>query len=234
MNRMQDFLSRTISMLGDDAVEKLKNSHVLVFGLGGVGGHAVEALCRAGIGTLSLVDSECYEISNLNRQIFATADTIGEKKTEAAKKRILSINPGCKVLTYPIFYGKDPAPNNLFDGVDYILDAIDSTSAKLDLIRTAKEKNIPIICSMGTGNKLDPTAFRVTDINKTKVCPLARVIRRECKKIGVEKLKVVYSEEEPVKTQLFEDENRVPASVSFVPGVAGMILAGEIIKDLIK
>lgn len=231
---MQDFLSREIAMLGIDAVNKLNNAHVLIFGLGGVGGHAVETLCRAGIGTLSLVDSESYELSNLNRQIFATRETIGKKKVEAAKERILSINPSCKVLTYPIFYGTDPIPETLFDGVDYILDAIDTTSAKLDLIQKANEKNIPIICSMGTGNKLDPTAFRISDIYKTKVCPLARVIRRECKKLGVKKLKVVYSEEEPQCVRLRENEKEVPSSVSFVPGVAGMILAGEVIRDLIK
>lgn len=230
---MQDFLSREIAMLGEEAVTKLEKAHVLVFGLGGVGGHAVETLCRAGIGTLSLVDSEHYEISNLNRQIFATRDSIGKKKTEAAKERILLINPDCNVLTYPVFYD-DNTPKELFDGVDYILDAIDSTASKIDLIRTAKEKNIPIICSMGTGNKLDPTAFKVADIYKTKVCPLARVIRRECKKMGIKKLKVVYSEEEPINGNLTENHKTVPGSVSFVPGVAGMILAGEIIKDLTK
>ncbi len=229
-----DFQERTRAMLGETGVEKLNQSHVAVFGLGGVGGHAAETLCRAGIGKLTLIDSECYDLSNCNRQIFATLDTVGKKKTEAAKERLEKINPNCKILPYSFFYGKDPLPENLFDGVDYILDAIDTVSAKLSLIETAKEKNIPIICSMGTGNKLDPTAFCISDLSKTSVCPLARVMRAECKKRGLKNIKVLYSKEEPISA-IAEEKNgrRAPGSISFVPGVAGMILAGEVIKDLI-
>ncbi len=232
---MKSFLERTEVLIGSDRVETLKRAHVLVFGLGGVGGHAAETLCRGGIGTLSLVDSECYDLSNCNRQIFATNETIGKMKTEAAKERLLTINPDCKIHTYSLFFGQDETPSNLFEGIDYILDAIDTVSSKMLLITLAKEKNIPIISCMGTGNKLDPTSFRITDIKKTKVCPLARVIRSECKKRGIQNLKVLYSEEEAKKTYVDSAIRRgTPGSVSFVPGVAGMILAGEIIKDLIK
>lgn len=232
---MHSFYERTEAMLGKKSVENLKNSHVLVFGLGGVGGHAAETLCRAGIGTLSLVDFETYDLSNCNRQIFATQETIGMDKTKAAKERLLTINPECNILTYSLFFDKEHAPIEIFKGVDYVLDAIDSVSSKMLIIKIAKEKNIPIISCMGTGNKLDPTAFRISDIKKTKVCPLARVIRSECKKAGISDLKVLYSEEEPVKTFVQTDNNKkVPGSVSFVPGVAGMIIAGEIVKDLIQ
>lgn len=232
---MEEIFIRSEAMLGKENMERLRATHVLVFGLGGVGGHAVETLCRGGVGSISLVDSEKYDYSNCNRQIFATRDTIGQAKTEAAKERIQSINPDCNVHTYSFFYGKDPTPASLFDHVDYILDAIDTVSAKMSLIEEAKIRNIPIISCMGTGNKLDPTRFRVADIKQTKVCPLARVIRSECKKRGIEKLKVVYSEEEPLSSIINSENGRhAPGSVSFVPGVAGMILAGEIIKDIIK
>lgn len=230
-----DFKMRTRAMLGDEALNVLEHSHVIVFGLGGVGGHAAEALCRAGIGTLSLVDFECFELSNCNRQIFATRSTLGQKKTEAAKNRLLDINPNCKILPYSFFFGKDPLPEGIFDGVDYILDAIDTVSAKIALIEMAKEKKIPIISSMGTGNKLDPTAFCLDDLENTSVCPLARVMRTECRKRGLKNIKVVYSKEAPVPAAAEETlGKRAPASVSFVPGVAGMILAGEVIKDLAK
>ena len=220
-------------MLGNEKTEILKKSHVLVFGLGGVGGHAAEALCRGGIGKLTLVDAERFDRTNINRQIFATEKTIGCEKVAAAKERLLDINPDCEIRTFSFFFGKDEEPEELFCGVDYILDAIDTVSAKVQLIATAKEKNIPIISCMGTGNKLDPTAFRVADIYKTSVCPLARVIRTHCRKMNIPSLKVVYSEEEPCKTVSDQTFGRhAPASVSFVPGVAGMILAGEIIKDL--
>ncbi len=220
-------------MLGDRKTEKLKESHVVVFGLGGVGGHAAEALCRCGVGKLTLIDAERYDRTNINRQIFATEKTVGVEKVEAAKERLLEINPLCEIRCFSFFYGKDNTPDGLFDGADYILDAIDTVAAKVELIRIANEKNIPIISCMGTGNKLDPTAFRVADIYKTKVCPLARVIRGQCKKLGIPSLKVVYSEEEPCRIVSEDSHGRhAPASVSFVPGVAGMILAGEIIKDL--
>lgn len=232
---MKEIFVRTKAVLGEENFERLQNAHVIVFGLGGVGGHAAETLCRGGIGSLSLVDSESYDITNCNRQIFATQNTIGILKTQGAKERLLSINPDCKIKTYSLFYGKDPTPSDLFEGVDYILDAIDTVSAKMMLIEEAKKRNIPIISCMGTGNKMDPTQFRVADIKKTKVCPLARVIRSECKKRNIDSLKVVYSEEEPVNALVSRDHGRnVPGSVSFVPGVAGMIMAGEIIKDIIK
>ena len=235
VNKMKEIFIRSAAMLGEENMERLYAAHVLVFGLGGVGGHAAETLCRGGIGTLSLVDSEKFDSSNCNRQIFATAETVGKEKTEAAKERLMSINPECEIRTYSFFYGKDPTPSSLFDGVDYILDAIDTVSAKMMLIEEAKKRNIPIISCMGTGNKLDPTRFRVADIKHTKVCPLARVIRSECKKRGIEGLKVLYSEEEPVFGVIPSEYGRhAPGSVSFVPGVAGMILAGEIIKDIIK
>lgn len=232
---MKEIFIRTEAMLGAKCLNRLQHAHVAVFGLGGVGGHAAETLCRGGIGTLSLIDSERFDRSNCNRQIFATDFTVGKLKTEAAKERLLSINPNCNVKTYPIFYGKDETPDNLFQGVDYILDAIDSVSSKMMLIEEANNKNIPIISCMGTGNKLDPTLFRVADIKQTKVCPLARVIRSECKKRKIDRLKVVYSEEEPLPVHLGNEHGKnIPGSVSFVPGVAGMILAGEVIKDIIK
>ena len=229
----QGFQVRSLPLLGEEGLEKLKNAHVMVLGLGGVGGNAVEALCRSGIGKLSLVDPEVFDQSNLNRQLLATRDTIGTLKVEAAKDRIISINPECEIKLYPIFYSKNNEPENFFSGVDYILDAIDSVPSKLDLIQRADELSIPIISCMGTGNKLDPTAFLVDNIHKTSVCPLAKKIRLECKKRGIKNLKVLYSKEE-VKTRGINQENGklTPASVSFVPGVAGMILAGEIIKDI--
>lgn len=230
---MQNFLTRTQAMLGEEKTETLQHRHVLVFGLGGVGGHAAETLCRGGVGALTLVDAECYDRTNINRQIFATEKTVGREKVLAAKERLLEINPDCGIRTFSFFYGKDPEPSELFEGVDYILDAIDTVSAKVALIRAAHERKIPIISCMGTGNKLDPTAFRVSDIYKTRVCPLARVIRSHCKKMDIPSLKVVYSEEEPCRVVSSDEHGRhAPASVSFVPGVAGMILAGEIIKDL--
>lgn len=232
---MNELFSRTEAMLGPDKLALLQNANVLVFGLGGVGGHAAETLCRGGIGGLYLVDSEKFDLSNCNRQIFATQNSINIEKTQAAKERLLSINPNCRIKTYSLFYGKDSTPEDLFNDVNYILDAIDTVSAKMMLIREAKKRNIPIISCMGTGNKLDPTQFRVCDIKKTKVCPLARVIRAECKKNGIENLKVVYSEEEPQSVFINSNYGRhIPGSVSFVPGVAGMIMAGEIIKDIIK
>lgn len=232
---MNEFFVRSSAMLGEENMVRLENSHVLVFGLGGVGGHAAETLCRGGIGHLSLVDCECYDPSNCNRQIFATTASIGKLKTDAAKERLLSINPNCKIQTFSFFFGKEEAPDSLFCGIDYILDAIDTVSSKMKLIEEALKRNIPIISCMGTGNKLDPTQFRVADIKNTKVCPLARVIRNECKKRGIHTLKVVYSEEEPQNITVAQEHGRhSPGSVSFVPGVAGMIMAGEIIKDIIK
>ncbi|MBR3837582.1 MAG: tRNA threonylcarbamoyladenosine dehydratase [Clostridia bacterium] len=226
---------RSRMVLGDDALLHLQNKHVIVFGLGGVGGHAAEALCRGGIGEITLVDFEAFEETNLNRQLFATRKTLGLPKTEAAKVRLLEISPSCRIHCVNLFFTEETEPAGLFDGVNYILDAIDTVSSKLHLIRRGKELGIPVISSMGTGNKTDPTAFRVADLFQTKGCPLARAMRNQCRKNGLGSCKVVYSEEEPVKTTLQTDSgHRAPGSVSFVPGVAGMILAGEIIKDLVK
>lgn len=218
--------SRTELLLGADALEKLKSSHVIVFGCGGVGGYVIEALVRSGVGAVTIVDNDTVNISNINRQIIATTKNIGQKKTDAMRERILEINPGCKVETFDIFFLSDTEFD--FSGYDYIVDAIDTVSAKIELAVRSNELGIPIISSMGSGNKLDPTAFEVTDIYKTTMCPLARVMRRELKKRGVPALKVVYSTEKAIKTG--SDEI---GSVSFVPSVCGLTVASEVIKDLI-
>lgn len=224
-------------LIGSDAVEKLGKSRVAVFGLGGVGGYVVEALARTGVGALDIIDSDRVAPSNINRQIIATLDTIGEKKTEVMKKRILSINPECSVTPYDIFYL--PSTKDIFDftSYDYVVDAIDTVTGKLQLIEEAERLHTPIISSMGAGNKLDPTLFRVADIYSTSVDPLARIIRGECRKRGIRKLKVVYSTEKPL-TPRFEEEGATrrstPASISFIPSVCGLIVASEVIKDLIR
>lgn len=219
--------SRTERVLGVGAVNKLKKSRVLVFGIGGVGGHAVEALARAGVGTIGIVDKDTIEASNINRQLVATTQTIGRLKTEVMAERIHDINPGIIVKEYPLFYLADTADKIDFTEYDYVIDAVDNVTAKILIIVKCDTLGIPVISSMGTGNKLDPTAFEVEDIYKTTVCPLAKVMRRELKERGIGKLKVVYSKETPIG-----DKERTPGSVSFVPPVAGMILAGEVIKDL--
>ena len=234
--------SRTRFLLGENVMQKLKNAHVAVFGLGGVGGYVVEALARSGIGTLTLVDHDTVSISNINRQILATAETIGMDKTTAAAQRVHAINPEIRVIPRKIFYLPDTADQFDFTEYDYVVDAIDTITGKLMLIQDANAAGTPIISSMGTGNKLDPTAFQVADIYETSVCPLARIVRKECKKRGIKQLKVVYSTEEPIKTALPENDpawaelpvgrNALPGSVCFVPAVAGMILAGEVLKDL--
>lgn len=229
---MQEF-SRTAMLIGEDALNKLAFSHVAIFGVGGVGSYVVEALARSGVGEFDLIDSDTINISNINRQIIATHDTIGLSKVDVAKERILSINPTAKVNTHSIFYLPENRNGLDFSQYDYIVDAVDTVTAKIDIIVKAKENNVPVISSMGTGNKLDPTQFAVTDIYKTSVCPLARVMRRELKKRGVDSLKVLYSKEEP-KTQDTVKEKCAPASIAFVPSVAGLIIAGEVIKDLIK
>ncbi len=224
-------------LIGSDAVEKLGKSRVAVFGLGGVGGYVVEALARSGVGALDIIDSDRVAPSNINRQIIATRDTIGEKKTEVMKKRILSINPECSVTPYDIFYL--PSTKDIFDftSYDYVVDAIDTVTGKLQLIEEAERSHTPIISSMGAGNKLDPTLFRVADIYSTSVDPLSRIIRGECRKRGIRKLKVVYSTEKPL-TPRFEEEGATrrstPASISFIPSVCGLIVASEVIKDLIR
>ncbi|MCR5457280.1 MAG: tRNA threonylcarbamoyladenosine dehydratase [Clostridiales bacterium] len=230
--------SRTEMLIGKDALEKLNKCRVAVFGVGGVGGYAVEALARSGIGTIDVIDSDVVDISNINRQIIATSKTVGRKKVEVAKERIADINPDSKVNAYDVFYNDETRSLFDFDSYDYVIDAIDSVSSKLDLIVTCKEHNVPVISSMGAGNKLDPTKFEVDDIYKTSVCPLAKVMRRELKKRGVESLKVVYSKEEPITSEQTETpspgKRSVPGSIAFVPSVVGLIAAGEVIKDLIK
>ena len=237
---MEKFL-RTEMLLGTEAVEKLKKSRVAVFGIGGVGGYALEALVRAGVGEIDIIDSDRVAVSNINRQILATSKTVSQLKVDIAEERAKEINPDVKINKYPIFYLPETAETFDFKNYDYIIDAIDTVSGKMELIKRANEVGTPIICSMGTGNKLDPTAFEVADIYKTSVCPLAKVMRSLCKKAGIKHLKVVYSKEIP--TTPFEIEGAEqkgtagrtsPASCSFVPPVAGFILAGEVIKDIIK
>jgi len=226
---MEELYSRTEMLIGKVGIEKLKNAKVAIFGIGGVGSYVVEGLVRAGVSNFILVDNDEVSISNINRQIIATTKTIGRPKVEVAKERILEINPEAKVETYKEFFM--PESNEIFDNtVDYIVDAIDTVTAKIELVLRAKKLNIPIISSMGTGNKLDPTKFEITDIYKTEVCPLAKVMRKELKNRGIEHLKVLYSKEEPIK----QNGKRVPGSISFVPSVAGLVIAGEVIKDIIK
>ena len=237
---MNEQFSRTQILLGAEAVEKLKNARVAVFGVGGVGGYTVEALARCGVGQLDLIDSDTVSVSNINRQILATHSTVGMRKVDAAKARILDINPECTVRTYPIFYLPETAEQFDFTQYDYIVDAIDTVTGKLQLVERAYAVGTPIICSMGTGNKLDPAAFMVSDISKTSMCPLARIIRKELKKRGINHLKVVYSQEEALSPEVDPEElarsgkRQIPGSVAFVPGAAGLILAGEVVKDLIK
>lgn len=239
---MQEQFLRTGMLLGEDAIDRLNRSRVAVFGLGGVGGYAVEALARSGIGKLDLIDSDRISASNINRQILALHSTVGMYKVEAAKARVLDIHPGCEVRTYPVFYGPDTAQQFDFSQYDYIVDAIDTITAKLELIARAKAAGTPIISSMGTGNKLDPTRFQITDLAKTSMCPLARVMRKECHKRGIDHVKVLYSQEDAL-TPLDENGNPVPGpegstrrstpgSIAFVPSAAGLIIAGEVIRDL--
>ena len=237
---MREQFSRTEILLGKAAVAKLQQARVAVFGVGGVGGYTVEALARCGVGQLDLIDSDTVSISNINRQILATHSTVGMLKVEAAKARVLDINPDCTVRTYPIFYLPETAEQFDFTVYDYIVDCIDTVTGKLQLVERAVTAETPIICSMGTGNKLDPAAFMVSDISKTSMCPLARIMRKELKKRGINHLKVVYSQEEALTPDVDEEElkrtgkRQIPGSVAFVPGAAGLILAGEVVKDLIK
>ncbi len=224
-----EIFSRTERLIGAEGIEKLKKARVAVFGVGGVGGYVVEALARSGVGTLDLIDNDVVSESNINRQIIALHSTLGKLKTEVAAARVKDINPEIKVRTHNVFFLPETADAFNFSHYDYVIDAIDTVSGKIALIERAKAANVPVISSMGTGNKLDPTAFAVADISKTSVCPLARVMRRELKKRGIEHVKVVYSTEEPHKT-----DGDVPSSISFVPSVAGLIIASEVIKDLIK
>lgn len=236
---MQNAFSRTELLLGQEAMHRLRQSRVAVFGLGGVGGYAVEALARCGVGTLDLIDHDTVSVSNLNRQILATAQTIGRLKAEVAAERVRSINPSAVVRALPVFYLPQTREQFDFSQYDYVVDAIDTVSGKLALVQQANEAATPIISSMGTGNKLDPTAFEVADITQTSMCPLARIMRKELKKRGIAHLKVVYSKEEPLTPSqpdeaLPDGRRQIPGSVSFVPSVAGLVLAGEVIKDLIS
>lgn len=230
--------SREELMFGKDAVEKLKNSGVAIFGIGGVGGYVAESLARGGVGKIDLIDNDTVSITNLNRQIFALHSTIGKLKTHVARDRIKDINPDCDVQTYEIFYLPENSAQFDLGKYDYIIDAIDTVSGKIELAVNAQKANVPIISSMGTGNKVDPTQFEVCDIYKTSICPLARVMRRELKQRGIKKLKTVYSKEIPLTPKEISEEisskRQIPASNSFVPPVAGLIIAGEVIKDLIK
>ena len=235
---MNEQFIRTRMLLGDEAMERLQKARVAVFGLGGVGGYTVEALARAGIGQLDLIDSDTVSISNINRQILATHATVGMEKTEAARLRVLDINPDCIVRVHNVFYTPETADLFDFREYDYIVDAIDTVTGKLALVQRAHDAGTPIICCMGTGNKLDASAFQVADISKTSMCPLARIMRKELGKRGIKHLKVVYSQEEALTPTGWEEEaaaigkRQIPGSVSFVPGAAGLILAGEVIKDI--
>jgi len=222
---------RTISMIGEEAFNKLATAKVLVFGVGGVGGYVCEALARAGVGQIDICDNDVVSESNINRQIIATYDTVGQAKTDVMERRILSVNRDCKVNKYECFYLPDTLGAERFDfsKYDYVVDAIDTVAAKIDIIARCKEAGTPVISSMGTGNKLDPTRFEIADIEKTSVCPLAKVIRKAMRDRGIKGVKVLYSKEEPVKTG-----SRTPGSISFVPSAAGLIIGGEVIKDLIK
>lgn len=231
--------ARTELLLGKTNIDKLKNSTLIVFGIGGVGSYVVEALTRVGVGKIVIVDKDDISISNINRQLPATQQTIGLSKVKIMKERMLSINPEITVVAKQEFYLPGRADEFLNDDLDYIVDAVDNVTAKLDLICCAKEKNIPIISSMGTGNKLDPTRLEIADIKKTSVCPLAKVMRKELRKRNVDSVKVVYSKEEPVVPMTVDEEGNpirssVPGSISFVPSVAGLIIASEVVKDLLK
>lgn len=240
---MLDQFSRTELLLGKEAMERLKNARVAVFGVGGVGGYVCEALARSGVGAFDLIDNDDVSLTNLNRQIIATHKTIGRAKVEVMRERILDINPKADVWIHECFFLPENASEFDFLKYDYVVDAVDTVTAKLEIIMKAKEANVPVISSMGAGNKLDASKFLVTDIYKTKVCPLAKVMRRELKKRGVKKLKVVYSEEEaltPIVNEAMREElsmtekRSIPGSVAFMPSVAGLILAGEVVKDIAK
>ena len=235
-----DQLSRTRLLLGDHAMEQLKKSRVAVFGLGGVGGYVVEALARSGIGALDLIDHDTISATNLNRQILATHSTVGQAKADVAKTRALDIDPTIRVAVHKTFYGPDTASSFDFAQYDYIVDAIDTVTGKLTLIAQAKAAGVPILSCMGTGNKLDPSRFQIADISKTSVCPLARIMRKECAKRGFKNVKVLFSTEDPLPSpeiypeELPEGRRSLPGSVAFVPSVAGLLIAGEVIKDLIR
>lgn len=226
--------SRSELLLGREVMANLSRMKILIFGIGGVGSYVCEALVRSGVKNFVLVDSDKISLTNVNRQIHATLKTVGRSKVEVMKERMLEINPECNITIFEEFYLPDNHSNIINDDIDYIVDAIDTISAKIDIIVEAKKKNIPIISAMGAGNKLDPTRFEVTDIYKTSVCPLAKVMRRELKKREITSLKVVYSKEEPHLVKNEDGKKPIPGSSSFVPPIVGLIIAGEVIKDLIQ
>ena len=249
---MLNQFSRTELLLGHEAMEKLANSRVAVFGVGGVGGYTVEALARSGVGALDLIDDDRVCLTNINRQIIALRTTVGKYKVDVAEERIHAINPNCVVTTHKCFYLPETQDQFDFSQYDYVVDAIDTVSGKLSLVEQAKAVGTPIICAMGAGNKLDPTAFRVADIYETSVCPLSRVMRVQCRKRGIKSLKVVYSQEKPIRpmddgtiscrnhcvcppgtTRKCTERRDIPGSTAFVPPVVGLIIAGEVIKDLV-
>ena len=225
---------RTALLLGKASVERLARKRVAVFGVGGVGGFVCEGLVRAGIGEIDIIDKDTVAVSNLNRQLIALHSTVGQNKVDVLEERLKDINPKLILRKYKCFFLPETSDNFDFKQYNYVVDAIDTVTGKIELVLKAEEAGVPIISAMGAGNKLDPTAFQVADIYKTSVCPLARVMRRELKKRGIEKLKVVYSKEEPVKPAFAEGEETVPGSVSFVPSVMGLIIAGEIVKELLS
>jgi tRNA A37 threonylcarbamoyladenosine dehydratase len=250
---MLNQFSRTQLLLGKEAMERLENARVAVFGIGGVGGYTVEALVRSGVGAVDLIDDDKICLTNLNRQLIATRKTVGQYKVDVMKDRILDINPNCKVEVHKCFYLPETKDEFDFRAYDYVVDAVDTVTAKLQLVMEAQETNTPIISSMGAGNKLNPAEFEVADIYKTSVCPLAKVMRRELKKRGVRKLKVVYSKEKPIRpiedmaiscrtncicppgaAHKCTERRDIPGSTAFVPSVAGLIIASEVIKDLCK
>ncbi|MEE1037656.1 MAG: tRNA threonylcarbamoyladenosine dehydratase [Eubacterium sp.] len=225
---MNEIFSRTERIVGSEGIEKLQKSHVLIFGIGGVGGHCIEALVRAGIGKVTIVDKDTVDITNINRQIIADLNTVGMKKTEAMEARLKNINRDVEVICKDMFYLPEEGDNFDFSEYSYVVDAIDNVTAKLDIIARSKGAGTPVISSMGTGNKLEPTMLEVSDIHKTSVCPLAKVIRKELKKRNIKDVKVVYSKEEPLVRA------NPPGSVSFVPSAAGLIIAGEVVKDILN
>lgn len=229
---MSEEFSRTELLLGNEGMKRLRGAKVAVFGIGGVGGHAAEALARSGVGALSLIDKDTVDVTNLNRQIIALHSTIGRDKVDVMRERILDINPDCQVQAYKCFYLPETKDTFDFSKYDYIVDAVDTVTAKIQLVMEAQRCGTPIISSMGAGNKLDPAAFQVADLYETSVCPLAKVMRRELRKRGVKQLKVVYSKEEAIHPSFAEAEQTVPGSNAFVPSVAGLILASEVIRDL--
>ena len=236
---MVNQFSRTELLFGEEAIKKLQASRVAVFGIGGVGGYTIEALVRSGVGAIDLIDNDTVCLSNLNRQIIATHSSVGKDKVDVAEERLLDINPDIKIKKYKIFYTPETKSMFNFAEYDYVVDAIDTVVGKLSIIEEAKRANVPVISSMGAGNKIDPTKFEVADISKTSVCPLARVIRQELKKRKISKVKVVYSKEPAIKPAESQEKtdvkkHQIPGSNAFVPSVAGLIIAGEVIKDLIK